>query len=431
MVAVTQPAKSGQAGPGDLPTRVDTVVVGAGLAGLAATRALTRAGRQVALIEAADCPGGRVRTDLVDGYRFDRGFQLYNPAYPEGRRVFDYDELELRSFEAGVVIAVDDRRWRVGDPRSHPTWAFDAIRAPLGSPLDLARFARYALRCASAPVRTLAARDDARTAEVFRAAGFGTELITNLLNPFLSGVFLEEDLRTSRRFTDLILRSFVRGTPAVPALGMQRLPEQLAADLPIGALHLETAATGVREGAVTTDRGEIRTDSVVVAVGPGAVASLIPTLPVPDTNSCTTWYHRPDVPGSVLSSGLGILVVDPERRGPLVNSVVISNSAPEYAPPGETLVSSTAIGLHGANQEGAVRSQLAQMYGVDTGKWEVLATYRIPDALPAMAPPLSIRQPVELGDGLFVAGDHRDTASIQGALVSGRRAADAVLRARR
>ena len=425
-------AESGAARPtpATLPTRADVVVIGAGLAGLAAARALIQAGRRVVVLESDDAPGGRIRTDCVDGFRFDRGFQLYNPAYPEGRRVFDYEALDLRPFVAGVVIAEADRRWRVGDPRTHPTWALDALRAPLGGPLSLARFARYALSCATTDPQRLATRPDASVQDAFAAAGFGDNLIHNLIRPFLSGVFLEDELTTSRRFADLILRSFVRGVPAVPALGMAGLPEQLAAGLPTDTLHLNTRVTRIAPQVVATERGELRTDAVVVAVGPGAVRDLLTSLPAPATNSCTTWYHRPDLPGTELTDGHGVLVVDPERQGPLTNSVVMSNAAPDYAPTGEALVASTAIGLHTNEHEPAVRRQLAHMYGVDTSRWELLATYPVADALPAMTPPLSVRRPVDLGDGLFVAGDHRDTASIQGALVSGRRAARAVLAAR-
>jgi hypothetical protein len=293
----------------------------------------------------------------------------------------------------------------------------------------MARLAAYAARCATTSPARLAARPDTSIHDVFRRDGLGGALELNLLQPFLAGVFLENDLGTSRRFADLILRSFVRGTPSVPALGMQRLPEQLAAQLPTGSLTLNTAVSALTPDRVDTDRGTIRARrSVVVAVGPATVNALLPALPTPATRSCTTWYHRPPR-GTVLSDGDALLTLAADRNGPLVNSAVITNTAPEYAPDGEALVSSTAVGLYSEADEALVRRQLASMYLTGTQDWELLACYPIAHALPAMTPPLSIRQPVSLGEGLFVAGDHRDTASIQGALVSGRRAADAVLAA--
>jgi predicted NAD/FAD-dependent oxidoreductase len=85
--------------------------------------------------------------------------------------------------------------------------------------------------------------------------------------------------------------------------------------------------------------------------------------------------------------------------------------------------------VHGARQrwdEPAVRSRLAVLYDVPTGEWEHVSTYDLPQALPAMPAPHDFRKPVRHGD-VFVCGDHRDTSSIQGALVSGERAAVAVL----
>ena len=408
----------------DLPASADVVVIGAGLAGLAAAQHLTRSGRDVIVVEASDAPGGRIRTDVVDGFRLDRGFQLYNPAYPEGARMFDHEDLDLRGFERGAIIASGGRRFRLGDPRAHPGWVVDALRAPTGGPLALARFAAYAVRCATVDPRVLTERQDGPSRTVLASAGVNSALMTSVVQPFLAGVFLEEELTTSRRFADLILRSFVRGTPSVPAAGMQALPEQLARDLP--TLHLNTSVTAVEPGRVTTDRGTVTAGAVVVAVGPGQVPALLPGRPAPQTRSCTTWYHVPDQPPGDLAFGQALLTLDADHAGPVVNSAVMTHAAPSYAPPGASLVASTAVGLHPDLPESVVRGLLARMYGVPTDRWQLVARYDVPDALPAMVPPLNVRQSVVLGDGMFIAGDHRDTASIQGALVSGRRAATAV-----
>ncbi|MDQ1248203.1 MAG: FAD-binding protein, partial [Actinomycetota bacterium] len=284
-----------------LPADADVIVIGAGLAGLAAARHLQQAGRSVVVLEAAAAPGGRVRTDIVDGFRLDRGFQLYNPTYPEGARVFDHAALDLKGFERGAIVAGQGRRYRLGDPRTHPTWALDALRAPLGGPLGLARFAAYALRCATTDPATLARRTDDPTNRVLTTAGVNADLMSGLVAPFLSGVFLEPELHTSRRFADLILRSFVRGTPSVPARGMQALPDQLAAH--IDHLHLNTSVTHVAPGRVRSDQGELTAAAVVVAVGPAQVPTLLPDVPAPTTRACTTWYHVPDQPPAELAFG--------------------------------------------------------------------------------------------------------------------------------
>ena len=216
----------------DPPSAVDVVIVGAGVAGLAAARTLHEAGLDIAVLEGGSAPGGRIRTDQVDGMLFDRGFQLYNPAYPEGQRVLDYAALDLRPLVAGVIVSLDGTAVRLGDPRRRLGWALGSLTAPLGSPWDKARFAAYAARCAYQNPQRLLTAPDISSAEALEAAGLSGDLLERVLKPFLAGVFLEDELTTSRHFMDLVLRSFVRGTPSLPARGMTAIPEQLAAGLP-------------------------------------------------------------------------------------------------------------------------------------------------------------------------------------------------------
>lgn len=252
-------------------------------------------------------------------------------------------------------------------------------------------------------------------------------MFETVIRPFLAGVFLEADLATSRRFLDLILRSFVRGTPAVPALGMQAIPEQLRDRLPAGTVRCNTTVREVAGNRVTTDGGQVTASAVVVATDPRTAGQLIPGLDIPVGRPVTTWYFVTDPASGPLTDGRGVLIVD--GVGPVLNSVALTNAAPSYASEGRTLVSATALGLHPeAAEVHRVQAHLARLYGLRTADWSHVATYPIAYALPAMLPPLDVRQQVDLGDGLFVAGDHRDTASIQGAMVSGRRTGQAVLR---
>ncbi len=407
------------------------VVVGAGLSGLAAARHLTRHGVDVTVLEASDAVGGRVRTDVVDGYRFDRGFQLYNPAYPEGARVLDHESLDLRPFIAGarIVVGRDGHRRveRVADPRREPSWAAPSLMAHIGSPLSTVRFGAYVVSRAIRSAGSLRRDPDVTTEEALRRAGADHTLIERVLRPFLSGVFLESELSTSRRFLDLVLKSFVRGTPGVPAKGMQRIPEQLATGLDVRLGH-RVASASARE--IDVYGGDVhRADAVIVATDPVTAARLITDVRVPEARSVTTWYYRPTCEPGDLADGQAVLVLDGDRRGPLVNTVVLTHAAPDYAPAGSALVSASALGVwEGAAQENAVRDHLAWLYGVPTKRWELLASYPIPYALPAMPVPFTVQKPVRTARGLYVAGDHRDTSSIQGALVSGRRAAQAVLK---
>lgn len=412
--------------PAESPARrTDVVVVGAGLAGLNAARILTRSGLDTVVLEAQDAVGGRLRTDLVDGFRCDRGFQVFNTSYPEARQALDLAALELRPFTQGVAVYLDGHRHRLVDPRRHPLDLPATLRAPVGSLADKARFAVLALRDAAVPAGTLIAAPDRHTAQALRERGISPQLIDKVLRPFLAGVFLEDRLETSARFADLVIRSFVRGTIAVPAIGMSAIAEQLAATLPPRSVCLSTPVTAVRPDRAETPYGAVLARAVIVATDPAAAGRLLPGLPVPELRRVTTIYHATDEPPLAEP----ILVLDGERHGPVTNTVVLTAAAPTYSTEGRALVSSSVVGDYGRDAtalERAVRGHLATLYGADTRRWEHVATYHLPKALPAMTPPHDFRKPVRWGDG-YVCGDHRDSSSQQGALVSGRRAAEAVI----
>jgi phytoene dehydrogenase-like protein len=397
------------------------VVVGAGLAGLACAQRLTAAGLEVVVLEAADAVGGRVRTDEIDGFRCDRGFQLINPAYPALRRVVDLDQLDLRSFGAGVVVAGVDGRSVLADPRRLPRLLPATLRSPVGSLRERVAFVRWALSCLL-PVRRLLAAPDLRLADALDRAGISGELRTAVLDPFLAGVLADWEGTTSATFVRLLMRSFLLGSPAVPSTGISRLPELLAASLPAGTVRLDQRVIDVGAEHVRTPDEEIRAEAVVVATAPRAAAELT-GIPVPSTKPLTTFWHTaPRAPTTTK-----LLHLDGARRGPLVNSAVLTNVAPGYAPPGRVLIASSTVSADGsAAAELAVRRQAGMVYGIDTSDWELVSCQVIAEALPHQPPPLVLRQPARLAGGVFIAGDHRDTASIQGALVSGRRAADAV-----
>ncbi len=406
---------------------VDVVVVGGGLAGLACARRLAAAGVTVTVLEAGDAVGGRVRTDVVDGFRLDRGFQVLNPSYPALARTVQMDRLRLRPFLPGLMVAVGDARHLVADPRRYPRGLVSTLRAPVGSLAGKVRLATMALQVVRRAPDEPPSQGETTTAEALAQRGLDATTVERLLRPFLSGVFLEPDLVTSSRFFDLVLRSFVAGAPGVPEQGMQALPDEVARPLPAGTVRLSHPVREVAPGRVVTEHGTLRCRAVVVATDPNAAGGLLPGFPPPPMRGVTTWYHA--VPaGDAPLGGRPVLLVDGDRRGPVVNSVVLSAAAPSYAPQGAALVSSSVLGTgDGVPEERAVLTHLAAMYGASTADWRLVRRVEVPAALPAMPPPLPLRKPVRFADGLYLCGDHRDTGSIQGALVSGRRAASAVL----
>ena len=407
----------------------EVVVIGAGLAGLAAARELSIHGAHVTVLEASDQVGGRVRTDHIDGITMDHGFQVYNPAYPEAARVLDHQALDLHALTPGVGVRLGQGKLaRLGDPRKNFRLSLGGLGLATGSPLAKGKFANYALKAARSSIAELEARPDMSAREALIAAGIHGDLLDKVVQPFLTGVFLEDELNTSRHFLDLVLRSFVHGTPSLPAAGMQAIPEQLHHALPSGTVHLDTAVAKINNKSVTTtDDGRVNAKLVIVATDPTVAATLIPGITAPEGRSVTTWYHLADTAPQALAFGESLLLVDGSNSGPVINTVVLTHAVPSYAKPGQTLISSSTLGTDSSTEaETAVRSHLARIYGVSTRAWERIGAYPIPYALPAMVPPFAIRQPIEIGH-VLVAGDHRDTGSIQGAMVSGRRAAQRAL----
>ena len=405
---------------------VDVLVVGAGLAGLACARRLADAGHDVRVVEASDGVGGRIRTDRVDGFRLDRGFQVLSTGYPEARRVLDLAALDLRELDSAVTVHRDGRLHRVPNPLAAPTEAPAAVASSVTTLRGKAALAAYAAQVVALPPSVLRRRDDVPGPEAWRRAGIPASAVDDVLVPFLSGVVLERDLTASRRFLDLMMRMFARGRSAVPAGGMQRLPEQLAAGLAPGAVHLDSPVSELRADAAVVDGREVGARAVVVATDAWTASQLVPGLgPPPEARGVTTWYHA----AAPWPGQSGTLVVDADGSG-VANSVVLTASAPEYSSDGRSLVATSVVHDAGAPAlaEPDVRRGAARLHGQDAAGWELVASYDIPRALPAMTAPHSFRKPVRVeGAGVYVAGDHRDTSSIQGALVSGRRAADAVL----
>ncbi|MCP3817462.1 FAD-dependent oxidoreductase [Streptomyces sp. A3M-1-3] len=410
----------------------DVVIVGAGVAGLSAAHQLINAGVTVTVLEAAACPGGRMATERIDGFRLDRIGQLLSTSYPELRRTPGLDGLALRPFSPGVLVHSEGRHLRAGEAGS-ARGALTAARAlasaprpPLGGALDQARLGAALGRIASMPTERLLARPERRALEALAGRGLPQRTVNGFLRPLLSALLCDPELTTSSRCADLALRGFARGRLCVPEGGAAALPERLAAALPPG-----TVRTGVRvrsvsiSSVVTEDHGEFGCRSVLLATGARAAAGLLPGLRVPGFHPVTVLHHAAPVPPLAEPA----LLLDADRRGPVAHTAVMSEVDPTRAPHGRALVSSTVLGTPppAGDLDPTVRAHLTALYGTGTDDWELLAVHHTPEAVPAMPPAHDLRRPVRVLAGLYVCGDHRDTSTVQGALFSGRRAAQSLL----
>ncbi|MBP2479446.1 hypothetical protein JOF53_008318 [Crossiella equi] len=370
----------------------------------------------VVVLEAGDQVGGRVRTDVVDGVRLDRGFQILLPAYPELARRNDLPQLDLQPFRPGAFVRHGLAHSLFADPRGGLVGMRELLRQRLLGPRDLAALAALSVRDWLAPASVLLSAPDRTTAGELARLGLSERAVSALLRPFLSGVFLESGLDTSARFFHLVWRSFARGGAALPAEGMQALPRLLAERT---SVRLESPVHALRADGVELVGGErLAADAVVVATDGDTAARLVPGVAAPAWHGVTTWYFRPPEPPLRDPS----LVLDADG-GPVVNTAVLSEVSPAYSPHAPLVQASTLV----AASEGEIRSALGRLYETSAERWEVLGRYEIPRALPAMPAPHPLHAPVRVGPRRYVCGDYRATSSLQGALHSGRRAARAVL----
>lgn len=380
------------------------VVIGAGLAGLSAAITLENEGVSVTVLESSDRPGGRVSSDVIDGFICDRGFQLINANYPEIKRLGLIKDINFISASSVIEVARDERRIRIGDPRSALLSAFNS---ETGSILEKFGLVKYLL---------------------FRkpAASVGQELKNNglgktyerVLRPFLTGVFLADPLLVSAEYGRTAIKHFVSGNSGLPVGGVKVFSEALASR--VSDIRYGVQVNSVKKNTVKTSKGNFEADAIIVATDATTAAQLLDLTEVPQLVGCTTWYHSTKESPTTSKS----LIVDSQNRGPVVNTMVISNMMPDYAPVGKNLISSTSII---PTTESEVRRHLSVMYGTDTRNWKLVAKYEIPSALPLSGLETKLASGAHVKDSIFIAGDYKSAPSQNGALLSGRLAALSVL----
>lgn len=396
-------------------------VVGAGLAGLAAAKLVVERGHEVMVYEQSNGVGGRVRTDEVDGYLLDRGFQILLTAYPVAQRVFDYDALDLRRFHAGSFVQLESGRVKVGDPLRRTADLVETVRAPVGSLADKARLLDWRRKAAAGSVDDVWSKPECTTSARFGDLKFSDELVDQFLHPLFAGITLDPELSVTSRFTEFVFRMLGEGYGAVPARGMGQLATQVGDSLPEGSVRLETPVEAVSATSVTVGGVVESVDAVIVASDMTSAAKLANT---PDLgwNSVTTYWFSADEAPFVEP----LLFLNGTRRGPVNNVAVMSNVARGYAPVGKHLIAASHPGLDA--DDVTARQQLRDWFGGAVADWELLRRDEIAHAQPRHLPGEDVPAVGQLDSGLFVAGDHRQNPSINGALQSGRSAAREALK---
>ena len=389
--------------------KVDVVIIGAGLAGLACARKLQSAGIEVVVLESSEKPGGRIQSDNIDGFILDHGFQVINPAYPELQSWENLKKLQLRPLSGAVEIKGKDKLIKLADPRRN----FPSIRSHLAFPIrSQLEFLFYALSRTNASMEKLLSEPEMAFADVITSRN--RRLYEEVLAPFFKGVFLQDPNSVSRNYGDLVLRTFVKGRPSLPKFGVGELPLLMAEE--ITQLKLNSKVNRIENGLVRSDSGDFSFSQLVFAHGDSEISGG-PTFDQISWNRCTTFYHCADQSPSKNSA------VRVNHHSPIVNSVVLSNASDAYAPPGKHLISTTTLSHL---DENSLRKYLVEFWGKEVLDWTFLREYKIEKALPSQKVGTQLQKSQKIRENMWLIGDHRDTPSQQGALFSGRRCAESI-----
>jgi hypothetical protein len=361
----------------------------------------------------------------------DRGFQVLLTAYPRTQETIDYGALELKAFHSGAQVRMNGKFYTLGDPLRHPGDAMATLLAPIGSLSDKTRMLHLRDKVTELSVANLLERPEVTTDQRLREFGFSEKMVRQFFKPFLGGIFLEPNLVTSSRKFEFVFRMFSMGEAALPTLGIQAIPQQLLNRLRPDVVRTATPVREINDDCVVLENGgRVDYSAVVIATAPLEAARLRGRSEDFRNASVTCLYYSADrspVKGPWL-------VLNGEGSGPINNLCVPSELHANYAPAGKSLVSVTVLGVSEdeARLEAEVRKQLSEWYGEEVSKWRHLRTYAIPEALIMQEPPAleTVKKPVQLSVRTFLCGDYLSITSIEGAISSGLRAADAVIAAR-
>lgn len=408
------------------------VVIGAGLSGLCCARLLLRHNIDVLVLEAQDDIGGRVRTDHVDGFLLDRGFQVLQTAYPEATAQLDYSSLRLHSFDPGALIRTQGRMVEMSDPWRRPSKLFATAFNGIGTLRDRLNLAKLRWHVTHTSVDDLWREPESTTLDYLsKTCGLSDDMISRFFRPWFSGVFLEKELSTSSGFFRFLFRIFALGDASLPEQGMSAIPRQLAAELTPAMLRLSTPVDSLLDShQVRLRNGETIDCRAIVLAVEGREASRLTSGMIQSSEFRATscfYFAAPQAP-----FGEPLLVLNGDNEGPVNNLCVVSNVARSYAPAGHALISASVVGeelMNSPDLNDTVRQQLRQWFGSQVDTWSLLRRYDIPIALPSQPPGCrnNLSGRPSLGNGLYYCGDYCETASIQGAMVSGRKSAENVI----
>ena len=407
----------------------DVIIIGAGLAGLSAAVHLHRQGRKVLILEATDRAGGRIKTDLYDGFLLDRGFQVLLTAYPESKSLLNYADLNLKKMLPGATVLYDDGQFEIADPFRRPSAALATLFAPVGTIKDKINTLWLKNKLQKLTIEEIFQQPEQTTLKQLSEYGFSPKMIERFYAPFLSGIFLENDLSTSSRMFDFVMKMFSDGDVAVPALGMEEIPKQLVALLPQDSIQYHKKVTTIDGNKITTHDGTVfEANQILLATTASALTKDFFAAQKMTSHQVTNVYFE----ATEAPTKKAVVILNASKNKKWVNNLTImSNVSSAYAPKDKVLISVSYNGIpiiDDAALAENMKQELKKWYGEKINSWKMLKTYRIEYALPTQE---SVRNEIpaseiKISDSIFICGDNLLNGSINAALKTGRLAAEAM-----
>jgi protoporphyrinogen oxidase len=405
------------------------VIIGAGIAGLTCAKYLKDKGIEATILEASYGIGGRVRTDTVDGFTLDRGFQVLLTSYPEARKLLDYNDLKLKTLPSGARIRKGKEFFTMPNPLKDFTTAPQALFAPVGNILDKIKVLQLNLSLKNAPEPTATNSIDKQTTlDFLKEFGYSNTIIERFFRPFFRGVFLEKELRTDAAFFKFLFSQFAKGDVVVPEKGMQAIPDQIAAHLYPHQIRLNAPVAKIDGKIIYLENGErIEAEKIVLATNASATARILGEKPNTAFNTTDCLYFKSDMPINVFQKPY--LIINANENELIDHIVFMSDVAPSYAPAGKTLISVSLVGKNHYSEQDLIEKvgkELRQWFG-DRHNWKHLRTYRIPEALPQYleAPPQY--KALKINEFMYRCGDYMAYPSLNAAMKTGREVAEMII----
>ena len=400
-------------------------IIGAGVSGLIAATVLEQNGFFPVIIEATDRVGGRIKTDSIEGYQLDHGFQVLLTAYPYAQKYLDLESLDLQKFVPGAAIYKNGKQIVIGDPLRDVSLLFSTLFSGIGTFSDKLKILKLNQTLKKKTLATIFSDKERSTLSYLTDFGFSTGMIEDFFKPFFSGIFLENKLETSSRMFEFVYKMFGEGYAALPKAGIEAIPKQLSRNLKRTTFRFNTKVIAVEDGEITlADHTKLESHFTILATDANNLVENLKTQ-AQKWKSCDTLYFETEK-RTIRKPLIGLI----PKEGTLINNIFYHTSLATNQKPKKELLSVTVIDNQNLTNQALldrVMGELNEYCGIT--KCRFIKQYKINKALPDLADLRYEMIPSEtrLSGRLFLAGDTQLNGSLNAAMISGERAALGVI----